>query len=131
MIAAGRTNNGSLLVSVMKHQTFDVRLSTAKTAKQAMVAKFRQRPGVDDPAVAQRREERAALSAARDARLAERELKRVADEARIAAEREAHAAQEAENELRLATEKKANDVRLEAEQKAARDARYAARKARK
>jgi hypothetical protein len=115
----------------MKHQDLGERLNAAKNAKQAMADKFRQRPGHDDPAVAERRAARASVSAARDARAAEREAKRLADDARMAAEREARAAEQAEQNARMATEKAADDARLELERKAARDARYAARKARK
>jgi hypothetical protein len=115
----------------MKHQDFGERLNAAKNAKQAMAAKFRQRPGPDDPVVAERRAARESVSAARDARMAEREAKRVADDARMAAEREARAVEQVEQEERMAAEKAADGARLEAERKAARDARYAARKARK
>lgn len=122
----------------MKHQDFGERLNVAKNAKQAMAEKFRQRPGLDDPAVAERRAARASVSAARDARIAEREAKRLADDARLTAEREARAIEQveqdklqAEQNERMAAEKVADDARLEVERKAARDARYAARKARK
>jgi hypothetical protein len=117
-------------MSGMKHQTFDERLNAARDAKKAMAAKFRQRPGPDDPVVAERRAERAAVSAARDARVAEREAQRLAEDTRIAAEREALAAAQAEQEKHMSAEKEANAAKLEAERKAARDARYAARKAR-
>jgi hypothetical protein len=115
----------------MKQKDFAERLSTARTAKQAMVAKFRQQPGPDDPAVAERRAARTAMSDARDARAAERKAERLAESARSAAEREALAIKQVEQEVRTAAEKVASDVRLEVERKAARDARYAARKARK
>lgn len=118
-------------MSEMKQKDFGDRLDAARDAKQAMAAKFRQRPGPDDPAVAERRAARAAVSAARDARIAEREAQRVAEGARVTAEREALVAEQAEQEKRAASEKVENDVKLEAERKAARDARYAARKARK
>ena len=96
-----------------------------------MMAKFRQRPGPDDPAVSERRLARAAVSAAREGRLAERETKRLAEEAELATVREAQAADQVAQERRAAVEKEANDAKLETERKAARDARYAARKARK
>ncbi len=115
----------------MKQKGFGDRLSAARDAKQAMAAKFRQRSGLDDPAVAERRAARAAVSAARDARIVDREAQRVAESARLAAERETLAAEQAEQEKRAAIEKIENEARLEAERKAARDARYAARKARK
>ncbi len=96
-----------------------------------MMAKFRQRPGPDDPAVSERRLARAAVSAAREGRLADRETKRLAEEAELATVREAQAADQVAQERRAAVEKEANDAKLETERKAARDARYAARKARK
>jgi len=114
----------------MKQKDFGERLNAAKDAKQAMAAKFHQRPGPDDPAVAERQAARAAVSAARDARVAEREAKRLIENSRISAEREAFAVEQAEQERRAVAEKAASDARLEAERKAARDARYAARKAR-
>lgn len=117
-------------MSGMKQKDFTERLSAAKNAKQAMAAKFLHRPGPDDPAVVERRAVRAAVSAARDARKAEREANRLAENVRIAAEREAAAIEQAEQERHAAADKEASDARLEAERKAARDARYAARKAR-
>lgn len=113
-------------MKTMKPVNFNERLSAAKDAKQALLSKFRQRPGLDDPAVAERRAARAAVSAARD----ERETKRLADNLRIAAEREALATEQAAQAQRAAAEKEANAAKLENERKAARDARYAARKAR-
>jgi hypothetical protein len=115
----------------MKDKDFGERLSAAKTAKQEMAAKFLKRPGVDDPAVAERRAARAAVSAARDTRLAARKIERDAEDARIAAESKAEAAATAEQNQRAAADKAENEARLEIERKAARDARYAARKARK
>ena len=76
-----------------------------------MMAKFRQRPGPDDPAVSERRLARAAVSAAREGRLAERETKRLAEEAELATVREAQAADQAAQERRAAVEKEANDAK--------------------
>jgi hypothetical protein len=104
----------------MKDKDFGERLTAAKNAKQAMTAKFLQRPGHDDPAAVERRAARAAVSAARDVRTAERK-----------AHAAAAVAEQAAQEERAAAEKKATDAKLEIERKAARDARYAARKARK
>jgi hypothetical protein len=115
----------------MKDKDFGERLSAAKNAKQEMAAKFLRRPGLDDPAVVERRAARAALSAARDARLAARKIEREIDDARRAAEFKAQATAAADEHERAAAEKAENDAKLEAERKAARDARYAARKARK
>jgi hypothetical protein len=122
-------------MSGFKDRGFADRLSTAGNAKQAMAAKFKQRPGVDDPASVERRAAQVAVSVAREARKAEREASRKAEAERIAAEREAQTAaaavQKAADDERNAAEKAASDAALEIQQKAARDARYAARKARK
>ena len=115
----------------MKHKDFGERLSASKSAKEAMAAKFFQRPGYDDPAVVERREARAAVSAARDVRLAEREAEHRATNERMAAEREALATEQAAHAKQAAAEKQESEAKLEIERKAARDARYAARKARK
>jgi predicted phage tail protein len=119
------------LTGDMKQKDFGERLQASQSARQAMMAKFRQRPGPDDPAVSERRLARAAVSAAREGRLADRETKRLAEEAELATVREAQAADQVAQERRAAVEKEANDAKLETERKAARDARYAARKARK
>ncbi len=131
--------------------TFADRRSTAATAKRALLEKFRTRPAGDDPAEVARRAERARIAEARATRLAEKEALRKAEQDRRAAVREqeeaervAHqAAIEAERlaaEQALAEEKAARDaskaalikrvVLDEAALKAARDARYANRKAR-
>jgi hypothetical protein len=131
--------------------SFATRLSTAATAKQALLEKFKTRPAEDDPAEMERRAERARMIQARDARIAEKEARRKAeadsraalrkqqDDARLAAE----AAIEAERlaaEQAIADEKAAREeaksalikrvVADEATLKAARDARYASRKTR-
>jgi len=122
----------------MKDKDFSDRLSAAKNAKQAMTAKFLQRPGSDDPAVVEKRLAREAVSAARAARMAERDAHAAAAAAEAAAQEErataqaaAAAAEAAAQQEREAAENEANKAQLELEQKAARDARYAARKARK
>jgi hypothetical protein len=122
----------------MKDKDFSDRLSAAKNARQAMTAKFLQRPGSDDPAVVERRQARQAMSAARAVRTAERNAHAAAAAAetaarqeRAAAEAAGAAAEAAAQQEREAAENEANKAQLEVEQKAARDARYAARKARK
>jgi hypothetical protein len=103
---------------------FADRQKAALQAKKDLLNKFRGQPGPDDPSVAARRAEREAIAANREkarlAREAEKaEAKRreeeaaVAEAARIAREKEEEAARQAE---------------FEADQKAKRDARYAARK---
>jgi uncharacterized protein DUF6481 len=106
-----------------KTASFSDRLNAAAAAKKAALERFHARPGPDDPAVREQQAARKAISEAREVRMAERKAAREAETARQAAEQ---AARETE-EQRLAAEA----VALEAERKAARDARYAARKARR
>ncbi len=97
------------------------RLRAAADAKKAMLAKFKPKPMVTDPDFEQRGEKRAAeLEAVRAARAEVKEAARLA-----AAEAEA-AAMDAKR-----SERKERKALTKAEQKAKRDARYAARKARK
>lgn len=134
---------------------FNERIDTAAAARRALVEKMKNRPGDDDPEVMRKRAERDAIVAARAKREAEKEEARrlqalkqaeekAAREAAEAAERAAREQAEFEAELerqRLAEIEKqaAEAARLEraariladeAVRKAARDARYAARKAR-
>jgi hypothetical protein len=109
-----------------KEPGFADRQKAAQQARQNILNKFRSQPGADDPAVIKRRAEREAIAAARaqakEARDAEKaEQKRREEEAAAAAAAQLAREQE-EAAARLAE--------LEAEQKAKRDARYAARKAR-
>ena len=106
---------------------FDDRLSAAAAAKQALLERFRSRPGAGDPAWVEQQAALKAIADARDARNAERKAAREAEAARAAAEL---AARRTEEQI-AAAEAKARAAALEAERKAARDARYAARKARK
>lgn len=106
---------------------FDDRISAAAAAKQALLERFRARPSPDDPTEIARQDALKAISDARDARAAERKAAREAEAARIAAEA---AAKRAQDQI-AAAEARARVAAEEAERKAARDARYAARKARK
>jgi hypothetical protein len=106
---------------------FDDRLSAAAAAKQALLERFRARPAADDPAEVARQAALKAIADARDIRAAERKAAKDAEAARVAAEQVARRVQEQV----AATEAKARAATLEAERKAARDAKYAARKARK
>jgi len=114
----------------MKDKNFGERLSASNKAKQAMTTKFLQRPSPDDPTVVEQRAARLALSEAREARRAEREASRLAEDSRIAAERSAHEAAVTEQDERAAAERAAHEATLKIQNKVARDARYAARKAR-
>ena len=106
---------------------FDDRLSAAAAAKQALLERFRARPSPDDPAEIARQAALKAISDARDVRIAERKAAKEAEAARLAAE---EAARRVQAQV-AAAEAKVRAAAAEAERKAARDARYAARKARK
>jgi hypothetical protein len=106
---------------------FDDRLSAAAAAKQALLERFRARPSPDDPAEIARQAALKAVSDARDVRIAERKAAKEAEAARLAAEEAARRVQA----QAAAAEAKVRAAAAEAERKAARDARYAARKARK
>jgi len=112
----------------MKHfddKSFGDRLQKAAEARQAML--HRAKRSADDPGVLQRAAERQAIVAAREAR---KEAK-----ARAAAEQavreEAEKAEQAAIAALKAREEADLAVAAQAEQKAKRDARYAARKKRK
>ena len=109
------------------------RQSAAAAAKQAMLQKFR--AASKDPEIARRHAARVAMNEVRLVRMAEREAAKLArevvlaEQAARAAELAAQAQREAEEEeALLAAERAERAILLEAEQKAARDARYAARK---
>ena len=106
---------------------FDDRLSAAAAAKQALLDRFRSRPSAGDPAWIEQQAALKAIADAREARAAERKAAKEAEAARVAAEQAAFVTEE----QRAAAEAKARVAAVEAERKAARDARYAARKARK
>jgi Family of unknown function (DUF6481) len=123
-------------MSSFQHPDYQQRQNTAAIAKQAMLQKFR--AASEDPEVIRRHAARVAMNEARLVRIAEREVAKRAREAELAEEaaREleiaAQARREAEEaEARLAAERAEQEILLKAEQKAARDARYAARKAAK
>src|SRR5947208_9821302 len=105
-----------------KEPDFADRQKAAQRAKQNLLNKFRAQPGPDDPAVAARLAERAAVAAARAK----------AQEARDAAKaerkrREAQALAEAAATLvREKEEEAARNAELETEMMAKRDARHAA-----
>jgi Family of unknown function (DUF6481) len=109
-----------------KDDDFSERRNTADKAKKAMLERFRARPSTSDPATAERKATRLVLSKARESRVKARE-----EAAKKLEEEEARSARDE-------VERKAAESRAEADrqanllgkQKAARDARYAARKAR-
>jgi hypothetical protein len=116
------------LVAAFKDPSFQDRQAAAQIAKQKALDKLKAKPPVDEAVLAERRQ---AWEAQQKALADEREAKA---EARAAAKAEKAAAKAAEIEaaeaaaaLKAARLKPASA----AEMKAARDARYAARKARK
>ena len=111
-------------MAAFKYANFNDRAADAAKAKQALIEKFKSRPGTNSEAFQTLTAERIAIADARAKREAERRAAKEAEMARLAAEEAARkAAEEAARKAAL--------LALEAERKAARDARYAARKARK
>jgi Family of unknown function (DUF6481) len=107
------------------------RLVAAAKAREAMLARYKAGTDATDPEIAARRAEKAKADQEREARRAvqeaEKAVRRAEDEARRAAEAEAaKLAAVAEQAAREAAEEENRR-----QQKEKRDARYAARKARK
>ncbi len=123
----------------MKNQglTFADRLETAAKAKQALLEKARQKDPTNDPEFAARQAARIEAARLREERETEKRNAKLAEQAKVKAEREAEAARkaaeaEAEAECIRSGKRPVSKPALSAEeQKALRDARYAARKARK
>lgn len=106
---------------------FSERQEAAAKARSAMLEKFKARPGPDDPAVQAREAARLAAEAKRQQRIVERKAKREAEQRRLAEEAAARIAEQKRREVEEAA--RLEELRLQ--QKVARDARYAARKARR
>ena len=116
----------------LKNTGFNDRLSAQKDAKQALLARFKPKPTVQDPEFEKLAEKRAAEKEVlrQQHELAKAELRREKAEkeaARMEAERQAQDAVDAERRA----ERKARKQLTKEEQKAKRDARYAARQARR
>jgi hypothetical protein len=111
---------------------FADRLATAAAAKQALLDKLRPKPTVVDPQHADRADLRAAeLTAVREERAAAKGAKRqAAAEALVEVERAQAAAEDAAL-LEKRGQRKARKALSAAEAKAKRDAKYAARQARR
>ena len=121
-------------MSTPKDNDFAERRSAALLAKQALLEKFKTKPDENDPAVQAKIAERAERAKARELRAEQKraELARKKEEeaARLAAIEAEKAAEELARKA-IADERVNRVVADEAERKAARDARYAARKQRK
>ena len=132
-------------MAIHKEKDIFERRNAANDAKKALLERFKAKPAPDDPAVLARKAERQAILDAREKRAIEKERLRqekLAREAVERAEREAaeaaariagEEAAQAEAKAKEAeeTERIARLLGDEAERKAKRDARYAARKSRK
>ena len=110
-----------------KEKGFGERREAAAKAKEAALQKFAERKAEDDPAAVARKAARLEAAKAREARAVERKAKEAEEKVQRAAEK---AAKLAGNELEAAKAAE-RQAALAIEQKAARDARYAARKAKK
>jgi len=114
-------------MSGFKEPSFADRQKAAQEARQNILNKFRSQPGPDDPAVKQRQAEREAVAVDRAKAKVVRDAAK-AEQKRRDQEAAAAAAAQLAREKEEAAEREAA---LEVERKAARDARYAARKKKK
>ena len=106
-----------------KDKSLSERLRTAEQAKQARLQRVRSMPGADDPKAIKQKAARQSIATAREART---EAK-----ARTDHERSKRKAAEKVEGVALKQLEADREAAQGAEQKAARDARYAARKERK
>ena len=106
-------------MSGFKGSTFTDRATASTEAKKALLERFKAKPAPDDPEVAKRREERSAIAAAREVRMAERRRQKEIEAEQLRLEEEAQ----------RAVEQAEREEAAKAERKAIRDAKYAARKA--
>ena len=107
------------------------RREKAVAARQANLAQFREKPRPDSPEMLERAAARRAIAEARDIRQRERAVAKKAQQEREAAELAARKAAEAIEAEARKTREVEEAAQLLIELKAARDARYAARKKRK
>jgi hypothetical protein len=120
-----------------KEHTFSDRMEDAAKARAAQLEKARAKDPRNDPKFAERQAARVQAAKEREQREIERKAAKLAEQQRLAAE--AAAAEQARIEAEKAAEEERRRQQLEmasrvladeAERKAKRDARYAARKAR-
>ena len=118
-------------MAAFKGSTFKDRAEAAAQAKKVLLESFKARTPVDDPGLLARQAARSEVVKAREARASERARIKEEDETRRKIEEEARLKFEAEEAERKAAESAARDEQIRNERKAARDERYAARKARR
>jgi Family of unknown function (DUF6481) len=126
-----RKNSKSGAMRRYKDDELADRLKKAASARSAILEKFRSKPSADEPAEIERRAARQKMSEARDLRAAERRTARLAEETREAAARADRKALEGAQRIAREQQDAIGEELHRAGQKAKRDARYAARKARK
>jgi len=107
----------STFIPPFREPTFQERAAPAAKAKQALLKKLRGKPPVDETLLAERRA----------ARIAREQAEAIAREERLTAREQEKAARKARADAAVPPP---SAVLTEAEKKAARDARYAARKSR-
>jgi len=130
--APSTTNEQHLMA--FKGDNFKDRATTAAEARKKLAERFKAMPKPDDPRMLELAAERKAIAEAREIRQAERARAKAEEDARRAEEDKLRAIEEAraaDEARRRAIEERAKQLQVAAEQKAARDARYAARKAKK
>lgn len=130
-IESSRSATDESKMNETQNTGFAERLKTASAAKQALLAKFKSKPTVTDPLFAEREAMRAAelVKVRQDRDEAKAAAKLVAAEAVEAARLAEVAVAEAALDAKRG-ERKERKALTKAEQKTARDVRYAARKAR-
>lgn len=111
--------------------TFADRLENQAKARQALLERARAKDPTSDPDFAARQEARAAAARLREQREEERRNAKIAERAKAVADREARKAEQVRLEAEAASRALRKQIEDLAAQKATRDARYAARKARK
>ena len=111
--------------------TFEDRLENQAKARQALLERARAKDPTNDPEFAARQEARAAAARQREQREEERRNAKLAERAKAIADREAKKIEKINREAEAAKNSLRAQIELLAAQKATRDARYAARKARK
>jgi hypothetical protein len=94
---------------------FTDRQANSANAKKALLERFKQRPGPDDPVMVQRRAEREAIAAARAEREAKKEAERQELERLAAIERAAREEAERQAEAEREALRKAEQAKRDAE----------------
>lgn len=120
------------MMKELKNTSFAERMATSAAAKKALLEKFKPKAAVIDPNLESRAQRKAAeLEAVRAKRAEEKEAARVAKAEAAEARRQAGEDEEAAVTAAKRGERKERKQLSKAEAKAKRDAKYAARQARR